>query len=87
MRGERHDIRTSRADVISDDIISSLLQEEHLRAVRKPFQISEFLSAVRETLDTPVRDPCLTAFLPHIWLIFSTESYLRSCAPPSLCRN
>jgi len=37
----------------SDEVISSLLQEEHLRAVRKPFRISEFLTAVRETLDTP----------------------------------
>ena len=37
----------------SDQLISSLLQEEHLRAVRKPFQIDEFLSAVRECLDTP----------------------------------
>ena len=37
----------------SDEIISSLLQEEHLRAVRKPFQVSEFLAAVRESLDTP----------------------------------
>jgi PAS domain S-box-containing protein len=37
----------------SDQIISSLLQEEHLRAVRKPFQIAEFLSVVRESLDAP----------------------------------
>jgi two-component system, cell cycle sensor histidine kinase and response regulator CckA len=37
----------------SDEIISSLLEEEHLRAVRKPFQISEFLCAVRESLDAP----------------------------------
>lgn len=37
----------------SDEVISSLLQEEHLRAVRKPFRISEFLTSVRETLDTP----------------------------------
>jgi two-component system cell cycle sensor histidine kinase/response regulator CckA len=37
----------------SDEIISSLLQEEHLRAVRKPFQVAEFLSAVRESLDAP----------------------------------
>jgi len=35
----------------SDEVISSLLQEEHLRAVRKPFKISEFLASVRETLD------------------------------------
>jgi len=37
----------------SDEVISSLLEEEHLRAVRKPFKITEFLEAVRETLDTP----------------------------------
>ena len=37
----------------SDEVISSLLQEEHLRAVRKPFKITEFLEAVRETLDAP----------------------------------
>lgn len=36
-----------------DQLISSLLQEERLRAVRKPFRIDEFLSAVRECLDTP----------------------------------
>jgi PAS domain S-box-containing protein len=35
----------------SDQIISSLLQEEHLLAVRKPFRIDEFLSAVRACLD------------------------------------
>ncbi len=37
----------------SDGVISSLLGEEHLRAVQKPFQIEEFLTAVRETLDAP----------------------------------
>jgi two-component system cell cycle sensor histidine kinase/response regulator CckA len=37
----------------SDDVISSLLNEEHLRAIRKPFKIEEFLAAVRETLDAP----------------------------------
>lgn len=37
----------------SDDVISSLLDEEHLRAIRKPFKIGEFLAAVRETLDAP----------------------------------
>ena len=37
----------------SDQLISSLLQEEHLRAVRKPFRIDEFLAAVRDSLDTP----------------------------------
>jgi signal transduction histidine kinase len=35
----------------SDEVISSLLQEEHLRAVRKPFQIEEFLGTVRAVLD------------------------------------
>jgi signal transduction histidine kinase/ActR/RegA family two-component response regulator len=35
----------------SDEIISSLLQEEHLLAVRKPFRIDEFLAAVRASLD------------------------------------
>lgn len=37
----------------SDQLISQLLQEEHLRAVRKPFKIDEFLAAVRECLDAP----------------------------------
>jgi two-component system cell cycle sensor histidine kinase/response regulator CckA len=37
----------------SDQIISSLLKEEHLLAVRKPFRVDEFLAAVRECLDTP----------------------------------
>jgi two-component system, cell cycle sensor histidine kinase and response regulator CckA len=36
-----------------DQLISSLLQEERLLAVRKPFRIDEFLAAVRECLDTP----------------------------------
>ena len=35
----------------SDEVISSLLQEEHLRAVRKPFQIEEFVGTVRAVLD------------------------------------
>ncbi len=35
----------------SDEVISSLLQEEHLRAVRKPFQIEEFVGTVRDVLD------------------------------------
>lgn len=40
----------------SEGVIAALLEEEHLRSVRKPFQIEELLTAVRQTLDAPRYD-------------------------------
>jgi CheY-like chemotaxis protein len=48
----------------SDEVISSLLQEEHLRAVRKPFQIEEFLGTVRAVLDDGRQPRTIPLFSP-----------------------
>lgn len=39
----------------SDQVIATLFEEEHLKAIKKPFQVMDFLAMVRQVIDEPSR--------------------------------